>query len=213
MKLRDDTVERTDNALQCAAHSLSVAVGLVRRVIQEYRELRPALRQKALLAMRQGAMLAFLTCAVAKGYLRADEILEDLTEERKPEKELRNMEMRDRRLTVVINKDMVFPGQDIHSMTKAEQDKLLKLMGQDAQLVVPHNKDFGSAVTVNGWNALLGAERSATMKPVGQDAQLVAAHNKGFVRAASVNARNALRLGGRLRCSNECCWTRQSFDP
>ena len=79
--------------------------------------------QATLLAMRQGTMLVFLTCAISKGYLRADEKLEDLTEERK--KELRGVEMRDRRLTVVINKGMVPPGQDIHSMTKAEQDTLL----------------------------------------------------------------------------------------
>jgi len=81
MKLRDDTVDRTDNALQCAACALGVPVGLVRRAIKEYRDLRPELRKAALLAMKQGAMLVLLMCAVMKGYLCADERLEDFTEE------------------------------------------------------------------------------------------------------------------------------------
>jgi len=192
MQLRDDTVERTDDALQCAARSLGVAAGLVRRVIQEYRELRPALRQAALLAMRQGAMLALLTCAIAKGYLRADEKLEDLTEERK--KELRGMEMRDRRLTAVINKGMVPPGQDIHSMTKVEQDMLLKLESEDrgkkAINTTSIRKGFSEA-RQDIYHLPL-EERGAVMKAVGQDAQLVAAHNKGFGSAATVLGRNAL---------------------
>jgi len=186
--------------------------------------------QAVLLAMRQGAMLAFLTCAISKGYLRVDEKLEDLTEERK--KELRGVEMRDRRLTAVINKGMVPPGQDIHSMTKAEQDTLLKLesedrgkkainttsiskgfsqtrqdiynlsleergaamkvVGQDAQLVVAHNKGFWSAATVLERTALSGAERGTSMRPAGQDAQLVAAHTKGFGSAETVLERNAI---------------------
>jgi len=64
-----------------------------------------------------------------KEYLRADEKIEDLTEER--EKELRGMEQRDRRLMAVVKKGMVFAGQDIHIMTKAKQDKLIKLESPD----------------------------------------------------------------------------------
>jgi len=112
MKLRDDTVERTDNSLQYAARAMGVPVGLIRRVIKEYCDLRPELRKAALLAMKQGAMLVLLMCAVMKGYLRADKRLEDLTEER--QKKLNGMEMRDRKLTAVINKGMVSPTQDIH---------------------------------------------------------------------------------------------------
>jgi len=36
--------------------------------------------------------------------------------------------------------------------------------------VAARTKGLGSAATVNGRNALLGAERSAVMKAVGQDA-------------------------------------------
>jgi len=100
---------------------------------------------------------------------------------------------------------------------------VILVVGCDQKVILTHGLErftsllcrhsFVSAASVDARNALSGAARGAATTAVGQDAQLVAAHNKGFVRAASVNARNALRLGGRLRCSNECCWTRQSFDP
>jgi len=63
-------------------------------------------------------------CVVNKGYLRTDEKLEDLSDER--EKELHGLEMRDRFLTAVVNKGMVPEGQDTHSMSKVEQDKLIR---------------------------------------------------------------------------------------
>jgi len=89
---------------------------------------------------------------------------------------------------------MVHPGQDIHSMTKVEQDTLLKLESEDrgkkAINTTSIRKGFSEARQDIYYLPL--EERGAVMKAVGQDAQLVAAYTKGVGGAATVDGRNAL---------------------
>jgi len=104
--------------------------------------------------------LSLLMCVVNKGYLHAHEKNQDLSDEHK--KTLRRRELRDRKLETVVNKGLVLDGQDVYSMTKTEQEKLMKVESQDRVLLAAFHKDLGGATTVG----VLGAPESWVFRPL-----------------------------------------------
>ena len=73
-----------------------------------------------------------------------------------PKKVLHSQELRDRKLETVVNKGLVLDGQDVYSMTKTEQEKLMKVESQYHVLVAAFHKDLGGATTLG----VLGAPAS-----------------------------------------------------